>query len=58
MPAESVDSTTHNSTKKKVLRAPYETLYLIAEAKKPHTIGKSLIMHVAIKITKIMHEKK
>jgi hypothetical protein len=32
--------------------------YLIAKAKKLHTIGESLIMPVVIKITEILHGKK
>jgi hypothetical protein len=48
----------HTTVPKKVLRASYEASYSIAKAKKPHTIGESLIMPVAIKITEIMHGKK
>jgi hypothetical protein len=48
----------HTTVPKKVLRASYEALYLIAKAKKLHTIGESLIMHVAIKITDILPGKK
>jgi hypothetical protein len=48
----------HTTVPKKVLRATYEASYLIAKAKKPHTIGESLIKPVAIKITEILRGKK
>jgi hypothetical protein len=48
----------HATVPKKVLRASYEASYLIAKAKKQHTISESLIMPVTIKITKILHGKK
>jgi hypothetical protein len=48
----------HTTVLKNVLRASYEEAsYLIAKAKKQHTIGKSLIMSVEIKITEILHGK-
>jgi hypothetical protein len=47
----------HTAVPIKILRAAYEASYLIAKAKKPHTIGESLIMPVAIKITEILHGK-
>jgi hypothetical protein len=48
----------HTTVPKKVLRASYKALYLIAKAKMPHTNGESLIMPVTIKITEILHGKK
>jgi hypothetical protein len=48
----------HTTVPKWILRVSYEALYLITKAKKPHTIGVSLIMPVAIKITEILIGKK
>jgi hypothetical protein len=48
----------HTTVPKKVLIASYEASYLIAKDKKPHTIGESLIMPVALKIMEILHGKK
>jgi hypothetical protein len=46
--------TEHTTVPKKVLKASY----LITKTKKPHTIGESLFVPVAIKITEILHGKK
>jgi hypothetical protein len=39
----------------KVLAQSLEASYLIAKTKKPHSIGESLVLPVAIKIVSIMH---
>nr|XP_040582287.1 SCAN domain-containing protein 3-like [Lepeophtheirus salmonis] len=42
----------------KAQRASYEVAYLIAQAKKPHTIGKTLIKPAAIAMSRAMHGDK
>uniref|UniRef100_A0A9J8CA12 HAT C-terminal dimerisation domain-containing protein n=1 Tax=Cyprinus carpio carpio TaxID=630221 RepID=A0A9J8CA12_CYPCA len=50
--------TTQTTIPTKAQRASYEVAYLIAQTKKPHTIGATLIKPVAIAMSRIMHGDK
>lgn len=50
--------TTQTTIPAKAQRASYEVAYLIAQTKKPHTIGETLIKPAAIVMSRIMHGDK